>query len=209
MSDNNKSSPKKSKDPRNFGNKTSEQISTEMRQKKIADNINKMGRVKQPRFETPENTWRDIDAIYESAAYAIAESAQSVREALGTIGAGSYADHPNELVVAITGFKRDIEEFTVKLLKIKEKHIGKVGKIEDKDYSLSLQIADEYMGFTADFQATILPAVLVIMEQLNTAYNNMMKNVPNADVIESELNKLDNGGLPTTSANDKTKQVVS
>lgn len=191
--DNNKSEPKKSKDPRKFGNKTAETVAVDFKRKKISNQLHHIGQGNQKRFEAPENTWRDIDAIYESAAYAIAESAQSVREALGTIGVGSFADHPNELTVAINGFSRDIEQFTVQLLKIKEKHNGKSGTIADEDYGMSLKIADEYMGFTADFQSTVLPAILVIMEQVTAAYNNMMKNVPNAKEIEQKLSEIDNG----------------
>lgn len=208
MVDNKNRSNKGGKDPRRFGNQSATDVAVATKEKKIVSQMNRaMGQGNQQRFDVPDQLWSDIDNIYEASAYSIAESAQSVKEALGKIGVGSYADHPQELVIAINGFNRDIQEFTTKLLAIKAKHAGKTGKVSDEDYRLSLEVADEYICFSADYQATVLPAIIVIMEQITSAYNNMMKQVPNAKQIQTNLSALDDGRVVDETTNT-TPQVT-
>jgi hypothetical protein len=210
MVDNKNRSNQGGKDPRRFGNKSAADVAAETKEKKLVSHMNRaMGSGNAKRFEVPDQLWSDIDKIYEAAAYSIAESAQSVKEALGKINVGGYADHPQELVIAINGFNRDIQEYANKLLAIKVKHQGKTGKINDDDYRLSLEVADEYMCFSADYQASVLPAIIVIMEQITSAYNNMMKHVPNADQIQATLTAIDDGRIaPQTEDNVTTQQVT-
>lgn len=196
MGDNKGHSTKSGKDPRRFGDKNATEVSAATKEKKMVSQMNRaMGQGNAARFEAPDQYWSDIDKIYEAAAISITESAQSVKEALGRINVGGYADHPQELVIAINGFNRDIQEYATKLLTIREKHHGKSGIINDEDYRLSLSVADEYMCFSADYQASVLPAIIVIMEQITSAYNNMVKNQPNADKIKETLNAIDDGRI--------------
>lgn len=210
MVDNKDRSSKSGKDPRRFGDKSAAEVAAATKEKKIVSHMNRaMGQGNGKRFEVPDQLWSDIDNIYEAAAYSIAESAQSVKEALGRINVGSYADHPQELVIAINGFNRDIQDYATKLLAIRQKHMGKTGIINDEDYRLSLSVADEYMCFSADYQASVLPAIIVIMEQITSAYNNMMKTVQNADQIQTTLNAIDDGRInPTDVMVQPTPQVT-
>ena len=210
MVDNKNRSKEGGKDPRRFGDKSAKEVATATQEKKIVSQMNRaMGRGNGKRFEVPDQLWSDIDKIYEAAAYSIAESAQSVQEALGKINVGGYADHPQELVIAINGFNRDIQDYAAKLLAIKNKHTGKTGIISDADYRLSLEVADEYMSFSMDYQSSVLPAIIVIMEQITSAYNNMMKHVPNATEIQTTLNALDEGQVvPPQVINQGTQQAT-
>ena len=65
------------------------------------------------------------------------------------------------------------------------------------------------MCFSADYQASVLPAIIVIMEQITSAYNNMMKTVQNADQIQTTLNAIDDGHInPTDVMVQPTSQVT-
>ena len=128
------------KDPRRFGNQTAEDIEFTIKKKRTAAHVDRiMGQGNQARFETPEQKWAELEEIYQLSANTLVETGQSVNQLLGVPGIQEHLERPNETKIAITGMRKDMENFASALLRIKAKHQDKTGFISStEDYVLSL-----------------------------------------------------------------------
>jgi len=118
-----------------------------------------------PQEETKsKQSWSDVDAIYNTIASSIVEIGSNINDCIRIINQnGGNAN--NELVITVNGLTRDIEEFSKDLLKIKKRHEGFFGLVnDDNELALCLSVFNDYVILNDRFKAIIFQPILTITE---------------------------------------------
>ncbi len=147
------------------------------------------GNKPQPRFETPEQKWEDLEGIFQASAEGIIEVGNQVNAALAQPLIKDYLTDAAEVKIAVEGLTRDLHNFTEALVKIHDKHKGKTGVfVSQDDNALSLSIFQDYILFNEQFKSVTLPTVLTIMDHIGTACNRIMAEHKAAEAQQLEEN---------------------
>ena len=123
-----------------------------------------------------ETRWEELDGIYQEAAKGIVTTLSSTNDLINIPNLIDYVENPSEFKVAVNGFKRDIDNFTNRLIAIKKLHEGKHGVIKDEnELANSYSIYGEYVQFFEEFKAVTFQTVLSITESAMAAINKMQQ----------------------------------
>lgn len=122
----------------------------------------------------PESNWSELEHIYTTAAMGIVNTLRSVSDLANFPGLGKYLDNPVEFQIALSGFHRDMNMFTDKLLAIHNLHSSLSGNIVGPDeVAKSYAIYGEYTSFFEEFKSLTFQTVLSITEAASSAIQKM------------------------------------
>lgn len=124
-----------------------------------------------------EQSWSEVDAIYDSIAQGIIEIAQNINNAVRMIAQYGYGNN-KELIITTKGLERDLLEISGDLKKIKERHADQSGVIStEEEFTLSLSVFSDYHVLSDRFKSVVFSPMLTITEFMS-------------EVMEAEKNKL-------------------
>lgn len=157
-----------------------------MSQKKASNLTELDARRLQKQAKKQEQTWQQVDDIYQTIAVGIVDILGNVNEAIKFINLVGTANN-NELVVTVNGIKRDVESFTQDLLKIKKRHDGYSGIIKNEDeLALSFSVFEDYAMLHDRLKAIIFTPMLTISEFLAEASDKAL-NGTDASITLKEV----------------------
>lgn len=113
-----------------------------------------------------QQSWSDVDSIYNSIVEGLLSIGESINVAAVTI---NQAAVPNidEIALMVKTIEQDMLIFAEDLKKIHDRHEGKVGVINDEDdHALSLSVYNDYVTLYDRFRAIIFNPMLTITETL-------------------------------------------
>lgn len=111
-----------------------------------------------------QQSWSEVDAIYDSIALGIIEIAQNVNNAVQMIAQYGYGSN-KELIVTTKGLERDLLEISGDLKKIKERHADQNGLIDnEEEFALSLSVFSDYSVLSDRFKSVVFSPMLTITE---------------------------------------------
>ena len=123
-----------------------------------------------------KQNWEELNDLYFTVAQSIVIVGENINESIKTINSIGMSDN-KELIVSIDGLRRDIESFTSDLIKIKKRHEGKTGVINDgDDLALCFSIFNDYIILNDRFKAIVFPVVLTVTEHLAEAVDTYKAN---------------------------------
>ncbi|MCK9516992.1 MAG: hypothetical protein M0Q87_13285 [Ottowia sp.] len=116
----------------------------------------------------PKQTWEDVDNLYNAIAQAIISIGEQVNQCVRTINEADISS--KEIVVTINGITNDINSFTNDLIKIKKRHEGKSGDIENEnDHALSVSVYTDYVTLQERVTGLTFSNMLTVTEYFNEA----------------------------------------
>lgn len=111
-----------------------------------------------------QQSWSEVDAIYDSIALGIVEIAQNINNAVQMIAQHGYGTN-KELIVTTKGLERDLLEISGDLKKIKERHADQNGLIDtEEEFALSLSVFSDYSVLSDRFKSVVFSPMLTITE---------------------------------------------
>lgn len=118
-------------------------------------------------IEPEYSKWEDLEGIYVECAKGVIDIAQSVNHTYESFKQHPEIPIPHGAATAIRGISKDLSHLTDELIKIHNDHRGLQGPINtDEDFSRSVSITQDYIGFQERFKTAILPPLSVISEAL-------------------------------------------
>ncbi len=118
-------------------------------------------------IDVPTRYWEEMEDVYNAAGHGLLDIANAVNSALEYIRGTDQSMVGKELVVAVRGLKRDIENFANDLVIIHNAHKNKIGEIKgDEDIALSMRISIDYSEFMEGFRAVTMSPFAVLTEEL-------------------------------------------
>lgn len=118
-------------------------------------------------IEPEYSKWEDLEGIYVECAKGVIDIAQSVNHTYESFKEHPEIPIPHGAATAISGISRDLTRLTDELVKIHSDHRDLQGPIKtDEDFSRSVSITQDYIGFQERFKTAILPPLSVISEAL-------------------------------------------
>ncbi len=118
-------------------------------------------------IEVVQSNWEDLESIYIECAKGVIDVAQSVNHTYDSFKEHPQIPIPHGATTAINGISRDLSQLTDELVKIHADHKDLKGPINtDEDFSKSVSITQDYIGFQERFKTAILPPLSIISEAL-------------------------------------------
>lgn len=138
-----------------------------------------------------EQSWSDLENIYESIAQSIIMSGKTIRDLLLVEGIKERLNNKQEMVIAINGFNKDIATFADGLKTIHDKHKDKEGIIDTSDFITSIEIAEEYRALSTQFDAVVMPNIVNISTEIGHTADQIIRE-RNANKLDSEIPTSEN-----------------
>lgn len=136
-----------------------------------------------------EQSWSEVDAIYDSIAQGIIEIAQNINNAVQMIAQYGYGSN-KELIVTTKGLERDLLEISGDLKKIKERHADQTGLIStEEEFALSLSVFSDYHVLSDRFKSVVFSPMLTItefMSEIMEAEKKKEQQIPVAEETHVE-----------------------
>lgn len=136
----------------------------------------------------PKQTWEDVDNLYNAIAQAIISIGEQVNQCVRTITEADISS--KEIVVTINGITNDINSFTDDLVKIKQRHEGKSGFIENEnDHALSVSVYTDYVTLQERVTGLTFSNMLTVTEYFNEAIK-VIKARDASEITDVELKEV-------------------
>lgn len=116
--------------------------------------------------------WDDAQQLYQSAAELVAGTGATIQGGFSDRSIFTFFNQQEmvEVNTAIGGMSKDLELFTNDLLALRSKHHGRSGAVTtDEDFSIILEIGQEYSDFTTRFSAVVAPNQKFLTDKLAVA----------------------------------------
>jgi hypothetical protein len=135
-------------------------------------------------------TWTDLERIYQGIAESIVETGIGIQNSIEIVKRYEL-EKDQGYVHSVNGAKKDLEDFTRRLILIKEKHKDKTGAVVSaEDLSLCMDCFNDYVMIGDQFKAIMFPTMLDINEytekalsQLNLQEEQSQEDLQNPNVV--------------------------
>lgn len=118
-------------------------------------------------LETIEQSWSEVDAIYQATADIIVTVAESLNTVVHVL-VNNGVKEDRELLVLTKGLKSDLEAVTTELLAINSLHKDRTGVIDNEDdLALSYMVFDDYRALHDKFKSIVFPTMLTFHEWIS------------------------------------------
>lgn len=116
--------------------------------------------------------WDDTKELYETACQMVIGTGETIRQGYSDKSIFSYFNN-NEMIevnTAINGMNKDLQLFAQELGNIGSKHLNRSGAVtNDEDFSIILELGQEYSDFTTRFSAVVSPNQKFLTDKLGLA----------------------------------------
>ena len=129
-------------------------------------------------------TWTDLEKIYQGIAESIVETGMGIQNSIEIVKRYNL-EKEEGYIRSINGAKQDLENFTRRLLSVKEKHLNKTGAVANaEDLSLCMSCFNEYVVIGDQFKAIMFPTLLDINEYTETALAKLNQTLAQEEQAE-------------------------
>lgn len=118
------------------------------------------------------NGWDELEGFFKKSGEMLIQVASHINILIQAIGEHNLAGD-KEIVIAINGFKNDLENFTEKLREIHALHEGRIGAVSADDLVYSIDISQQYCQFNIEFQALTSQPIMIISERIELAIQEL------------------------------------
>lgn len=115
--------------------------------------------------QSSKECWHNLDDLYQTIAEGVVKMANNIQENVSMIRRVGVVQDLKEFERNIITANNDLQRFTEELLKIKNRHAGKVGFVETpEDTSLFISIFEDYRAFYTYFEAAMHHSLITFTE---------------------------------------------